>query len=308
MWPSMLDPSSEVRRGSVRARVGFIGIGTMGGGMARRLADEGFSVVAFDLRESVVRDAALHPGITAVSLGPELACSIVVTMLPDGAAVRAATKDLLPLLDPGAIIVDSSSSAPEDTLALADRASSWGVQVIDAPVSGNPASARSGGLTLMVGGDERALRQARPVLDAFGRVFHVGPSGAGHALKALNNLLSSINLAAAAEVLLAGAAFGIRPDVVLEVINASTGRSHASETKMRSYLAGDSRSGFALRLMLKDMRIANDLLDTCGGPGSLGRACLDLWERAEVELSSGADNLEIVSWLARFAASAKGGV
>jgi 3-hydroxyisobutyrate dehydrogenase len=136
------------------------------------------------------------------------------------------------------------------------------------------------------------------VLSALGRIHAVGPAGAGHAHKALNNLLFAVNLAAAAEVMLARRAFGLEPAVMLEVINAATGRNHAFETKLPDHvLPGTFDSGFALRLMLKDIRRAGELNDRAGGPAPFAAACRNLWEQAARELSTGADNVEVVSWL-----------
>ncbi|MFD8702749.1 NAD(P)-dependent oxidoreductase [Kitasatospora sp. NPDC059648] len=279
-------------------RIGFAGLGTMGGGMCRRLAEAGFEVAVFDLDTAAAGRAAEQPGITAVTRPEELAAPVVVTMLPDGAAVRAVAERLLPAMAPGSVLADTGSSDPGDTRELRELAAGFGVHVVDAPVSGSPAAARGGELTLMAAGDPGPLDLAEPALTALGRVYRVGPSGAGHALKALNNLLSSISLAATAEVLLAGRAFGLEPAVMLEVVNASTGRNHASETKFPAHvLTGGFDSGFALRLMLKDLRIADRLLDDAGGRSDLGRACRAIWEQARAELSQDADNVEVVRWL-----------
>jgi 3-hydroxyisobutyrate dehydrogenase len=283
-------------------RAGFAGLGAMGSGMCRRLADQGFEMAAFDLDAGLARAAGTHRGITGVTQPAGLAAPVVLTMLPDGAAVRSVAEELLPRMASGSLIIDTGSSAPRDTLALAERAAEFGVSVVDAPVSGSPAAARAGELTLMAAGDSASLDRAEPVLAALGRVFRVGPSGAGHALKALNNLLSSVNLAAVAEVMLAGRAYGLEPGVMLSVINASTGRSHASETKLPHHVvSGTFDSGFALRLMLKDIRNATVLMTAARTPASLGHACRELWETAQAGLPPTADNTEVVRWLERLA-------
>ncbi|MGV9251417.1 NAD(P)-dependent oxidoreductase [Streptomyces sp. NPDC003697] len=279
-------------------RVGFAGLGAMGGGMCRRLADRGFKVTVFDIDREAVASAGRHPGVEGASGVPGLAAPVVVTMLPDGSAVRQVADVLLPRLEPGSLIVDTGSSAPADTLELGRVAADHGVAVVDAPVSGSPAAARAGELTLMAAGAPDALDRAEAVLSALGRVHRVGPAGAGHALKALNNLLSAVNLAAVAEVMITGRAFGLDPAVMLEVINASTGRNHASQTKLPDHvLSGTFDSGFALRLMLKDIRIATALQTEAGGPAAFGTACGELWEKAFAELPDGADNVEVVRWL-----------
>lgn len=279
-------------------RVGFAGLGSMGGGMCRRLAERGFDVVAYDAEASVAAAAGAHPGVRTAASVADLAAPVVVTMLPDGAAVRQVSEGLLPHLAAGSLIVDTGSSAPEDTLALGRAAAAYEVRVVDAPVSGSLAAARAGELTLMAAGEPGDVERAEHVLGALGTVYRVGPAGAGHALKALNNLLSAVNLAAVAEVMLAGRAFGLEPAAMLEVINASTGRNHASQTKLPDHvLPGTFDSGFALRLMLKDIRIGASLLDSAGGPAAFGHACRELWEKAHDELPAGADNVEVVRWL-----------
>ncbi|MGW5131546.1 NAD(P)-binding domain-containing protein, partial [Streptomyces sp. NPDC004135] len=134
-------------------RVGCAGLGAMGGGMCRRLADRGFDVVAYDVDAEVAAAAGAHPGVRAAAGVADLAAPVVVTMLPDGAAVRQVAGELLPHLPAGALIIDTGSSAPEDTLALGRAAAAHGVSVVDAPVSGSPAAARAGELTLMAAGE-----------------------------------------------------------------------------------------------------------------------------------------------------------
>ncbi|GAA4013652.1 hypothetical protein GCM10022384_67440 [Streptomyces marokkonensis] len=284
--------------GTSKVRVAFAGLGSMGSGMCRRLADRGFDVAAFDVDSRALQEVARHPGVTAVAAASELDAPYVVTMLPDGSAVRLLADELLPHLKPGALLIDTGSSAPDGTIELGRIAAGYGVAVVDAPVSGSPAAARAGELTLMAAGDADAVAGAETVLGSLGRVHRVGPAGAGHALKALNNLLSAVNLAAVAEVMLAGRAFGLEAATMLDVINTSTGRNHASETKLVDHvLPGTFDSGFALRLMLKDIRIATDLLATTRGPAAFGTACRELWERAEKGLPATADNVEVVRWL-----------
>jgi len=281
-------------------RVGFAGLGNMGGGMCRRLADEGFQVSAFDLDLATTREADRHPGVTGVTDPRDLAAPIVVTMLPDSAAVRGVVTMLLAHLPPGSLVVDCSSSDPGDTVKLARTASDQGVDLMDAPVSGSPAQARHGTLTLMAAGSDASYESAGPVLRALGRVHHVGPLGSGHALKALNNLLSSINLAAAAEILLAGQAYGLKPAAMLEVINMSAGRSHATETKLPDHILPRTfDSGFALRLMAKDIEIAASLVSSSGGSGHFTPVCRRIWQQALATLGEAGDNTEVVRWLER---------
>src|SRR5690606_1865567 len=147
------------------------------------------------------------------------------------------------------------------TRALAKQAQDLGLGYLDTPVSGGVPKARTGELTIMVGGDAEVLASRHEVLETMGTtITHVGASGAGDAMKALNNLLSAIGLIGAAEVLSAAASFGIEPRVALDVLNSSTGRNQATEVKYGRYVLSRAfDSGFAMQLMVKDLRIALDI-------------------------------------------------
>lgn len=282
--------------------VGFVGLGTMGGPMCRRLAGAGFDVVAYDCLRPAVLRLSDTPGIRPASSLSDLAgLRCVLTMLPDGAAVRSvvltsegAGPGLAGLLPPGAVVVDTSSSAPADTKQTAAALAARSIGMVDAPVSGSPAGAGRGELTLMVGGAADHVAQVATALAALGSVHHVGPLGAGHALKALNNLLSAVNLAAAVEVLVAAERHGIDPAAALAVVNRSTGRNDATERKIGQFvLSGTFDSGFRLRLMAKDIGIALDLLGSASVPAGIAQACGRLWREAAGQLPENADNVEI---------------
>jgi 3-hydroxyisobutyrate dehydrogenase len=150
----------------------------------------------------------------------------------------------------------------------------------------------------MVGGAQADLAAAKPYLESLGRTIHVGPIGSGHAVKALNNLLSATHLWATSEAMLAGTRFGIDPEVMLSVFNSSSGRSGSTENKWPNFiLPGTFDSGFGLRLMVKDMGIAVQLGEQVGVPPALGARALELWRRASEELAPTADHTEIAPWL-----------
>jgi 3-hydroxyisobutyrate dehydrogenase len=179
--------------------------------------------------------------------------------------------------------------------SLAER----GVRMIDAPVSGGVSGAETGRLTVMVGGGAADLETAGPLLENFGRVVHVGPIGSGHAVKALNNLLSATHLWITSEAMLAGARFGIDAEVMLSVFNGSSGRSGSTENKWPNFIRpGTFNSGFALRLMVKDMGIAIQLAEQVGAPSVLGADALGVWRQAAEALPPTADHTEIARWLA----------
>lgn len=290
---------TEIRPG---AAVGFIGLGKMGGPMATRLAGAGYQVTGYDVSEQAVRSWAEQTdgAYPAASLGAAAAgAAAAVLMLPDSAAVRRVLAGLLPGLAPGTMVVDMSSSEPLVTRELAAEAGRRGITLVDAPVSGGVAGAVSGRLTIMAGGAPGDVQRVRPLLDVLGaRVVHAGDVGAGHAVKALNNLLSATHLLATSEAMAAAGEFGLDVPTVLTAINASSGRSGSTEDKWPDFIIPRTfDSGFSLRLMLKDMRIALGLAEAAGTPARLSAAATALWAEAADALPADADHTEIARWL-----------
>ncbi len=283
------------------AAVGFIGLGNMGAPMSARLVGAGHSVMGYDVSEDARRRAAgLGVPTTAHTSVVPVGAGVLILMLPSSEVVTSVLTDtaLLDKVEPGTLVVDMGSSEPLRTQALAASLSERGVRMIDAPVSGGVSGAETGRLTVMVGGAETDLVAARPLLEELGRPVHVGPVGAGHAVKALNNLLSATHLWVTSEAMLAGQRFGIDPQVMLSVFNSSSGRSGSTENKWPNFiLPGTFNSGFGLRLMLKDMGIAVQLVDQVGGPSALGTSAFQLWAQAARDLAPTADHTEIVRWL-----------
>ena len=204
--------------------IAFIGLGLMGRLMAANLANAGFALRTFDLN-----GAGNCKSPRAAAQG----ATILITMLPDGKAVLRAARAALPALSPGAIVIDMSSSDPADTERLKRILDKKRVHLLDAPVSGAKAKAQDGTLAIMVGGDAAVLRRARPVLSRLGtQIFHTGGVGSGHATKALNNYLGAAGTIAGFEALLVGEKFGLDPKVLIDVINASTGKNSTTERKI----------------------------------------------------------------------------
>lgn len=289
------------------AAIGFIGLGQMGTPMAARLAQAGFSVKAYDRAEAARRGFEAAAGVAAVD-SAGAACrgvAAVITMLPDGRAVREAlcgagsAQGALAGAAAGTCVVDMSSSSPVDTLALAEALRAGGFAVADAPVSGGVKRALDGTLAIMLGGDAAVARRIMPLLAALGgAIFRTGPLGSGHAMKALNNYVSAAGLAAAAEAVIVGSHFGLDPLVIVEVLNASTGRNNSTENKLKQQvLSGEFASGFALGLMAKDLRTAADIARHLGVAAPLAEACDRLWSAADAALGAGADHTEIFRYL-----------
>jgi 3-hydroxyisobutyrate dehydrogenase len=286
--------------------VGFVGLGNMGIPMTRRLVAAGYHVRGFDTSAEALRVFAGTDGPGGVSVAPELTsvgdgARTVILMLPDSDVVEHVllSAGLLAALPPGSTVIDMSSSDPARTRLLASRVAEAGVLLIDAPVSGGVAGARAGSLTVMVGGPAAAFEEFRPMLSAIGsRVVHAGEVGAGHAVKALNNLMSAAHLLASSEALIAGQRFGLDPAVMLEIINGSSGRSGSTENKWPNYvLTGTYDAGFAIRLMIKDIRLALSIEHATGTPCAASEAVVAAWEAAALELPPDADHTTIARWL-----------
>lgn len=284
-------------------RVGFVGLGNMGAPMARNLARAGYRLAVADSNPSAVerfsRETPCESPPSLVELAR--ACRLVITMLPDGNAVRQVVlgeSGLACGLAPGAVVVDMTSASPVGTRELARVLASSSITLLDAPVSGGVTRAVEGKLAIMAGGDAETIERCRPLLSALGKVFVTGGSGSGHAVKALNNYLSAVALVATAEAMAASERFGIDPRTVLDVLNSSTGRNTATEHKYPTFvLPRTFNSGFALGLMAKDLRIALELARSVGTPADLLAECAQTYARAEQQLGFGADNTEVVRYL-----------
>lgn len=279
--------------------VAFIGLGNMGGPMAARLVRAGFQVRGFDLSEPASQSLVDAGGMAAADLASAVRdAPVIVLMLPDSGSVAAVVRDEQFVAGPGATVIDMSSSEPMRTRALAAELAGRGLTLLDAPVSGGVARARTGELTIMTGGDAADLARVAPVLAPLGTATRAGGVGSGHAVKALNNLLSATHLLITCEAILAGERFGLDPGTMLSIFNSSSGRSGSTENKWPNFiLPGTYDSGFGLPLMLKDMRIATALADQVGAPDPLGHAAAELWARAAEALGPAADHTEIVNWL-----------
>jgi 3-hydroxyisobutyrate dehydrogenase len=260
--------------------------------MAANLARERFALRSFDLNGS-----GSCRSIREATKGAEA----LITMLPDGDAVREAVLEALPVLKAGSVVIDMSSSDPVGTRALGLALSRNNIELVDAPVSGAVAGAKDGTLAIMVGGSPEAFNKVRFLLEKLGnQIFHVGPLGAGHAVKALNNYLGAAGTLAGFEALLVARALGLDPGPMIEAFNASTGRNYTTERKIpQQVLTGAFASGFRLALMAKDIGIAAGLARDLGVETPYLDHTLKLWRDAQRKLPRGADHTEIYRYLER---------
>jgi len=278
-------------------RVGFVGIGNMGWPMSKRIAGAGFPLTVFDTDAARLGRFTAETRIAGAATGAALAgaADIVITMLPTGAVVRDAllgAGGIARSLARGAVVVDMSSSDPNGTRELGRALAELGVALVDAPVSGGVRGAEAGTLAIMVGGeDDAAIARVRPVLETMGaKVVRTGPLGSGHAMKALNNYVAAAAFAASSEALLVGKRYGLEPGVMVEILNASSGRNFHTDVVLPDHVVGGKfAAGFAIGLMAKDVGIAADVARASGVDAPLCRLTSELWNAARDALGGTAD-------------------
>lgn len=286
-------------------KVGFIGIGNMGWPMATNLVKAGHEVLVHDATASRCVEFAKTQGGTAVRTPADFASvEVLVTMLPTGAIVREVLTDpnsgVARHLKPGTLVIDMSSSEPAGTRTLGEELGKRSIVLLDAPVSGAVPRAKTGTLTIMLGGDDRAaMERAKPLLLNMGnQVFETGGLGTGHAMKALNNFIAAACYTASAEALLIGRQFGLDGHRMIDIINVSTGRNFNTEVVMKEQVLDRKfSSGFALGLLAKDVKIAADLARTVKMDAPLTRLVNDRYTLARESLGATRDCTEaMLSW------------
>jgi 3-hydroxyisobutyrate dehydrogenase len=269
------------------ARIGFIGLGNMGGPMARNLVKAGHQVVGFDVVKANL-DAAT--GVTQAASAAEAAtgAEAVVTMLPAGAHVRevlAGKGGVLAAMTPGALLIDSSTIDVATARAMESEAKGCGLLLVDAPVSGGVGGAEAGTLTFMVGGSEAAFARAKPILEAMGKtIVHAGGPGNGQAAKICNNMILGISMIATAEAFALAARLGLDAQKLFDISSKSSGQCWSmtsycpvpgpvpSSPANRCY-----KAGFTAAMMLKDLKLAQEAAAAAGALTPLGAEAAQLY-------------------------------
>lgn len=280
-------------------KIGFAGIGNMGVPMAGNLGRAGFEMSVYDVNpEATARFAGTNACRIAESpsaLAKE--SDVLILMLPDGRIVEEflfGASGATETLKTGSVVVDMSSSDPTGTQKIGARLAERGIGMIDAPVSGGVPRAKSGTLAIMVGGKKALFDGLADVFAALGSTTFVGKLGAGHAMKALNNYVSAAGLLAACEALRVAETFGLASDVVVKVLNSSTGRNNSTENKLMQYVvSGAYNSGFSIGLMSKDLATARGLAKDLKIDLPMGDRIVDLWSDAASKFGKNADHTEI---------------
>ena len=294
---------------SLSGKLGFIGIGAMGTPMASNLVKADYKLMIYDANpEHAAALASTHEVEVAQSLSEiGTSCTTVITMLPDGKAVREVLcgQDdnfgdcVAPGLEPGALVIDMSSSSPVGTRALGAILEARGVRLIDAPVSNGVRGAIAAALAIMVGGDRTLFEECQPLFEKLGnQIFYAGPLGAGHAIKALNNYVSAAGLIAACEAVIVGQRFGLDAGVIVDILNASSGMNNTTKNKVTQFmLSGAFNAGFTTGLMAKDVRTALEVAQAMGGPSHLAEHCAAIWNDAERRCGPASDHTAIFQFL-----------
>jgi 3-hydroxyisobutyrate dehydrogenase len=280
-----------------KLRIGFLGMGAMGGPMARRLAQSGFDVSGYDVNAARVA-AAARDGVK-VAKSPAMAAEaadVVMSSLPNPAAVREAylgANGAVGALRQGAILVDMSTIDPNTWREVADAAAASRAESLGAPVSGGPADAGSGRLVFLIGGEAAVIERCRPVLEALGsEIHHLGPLGTGHIVKLVNNVMSMCNVAVAAEAMVLGVRAGMDPQRLFDVLSTSGGRSHHFLKRFPNVLAGDFTPYFSIALSRKDLSLALSMAESLGVPMLATSTVRQIYEAAAAE---GFDTLDMAA-------------
>jgi 3-hydroxyisobutyrate dehydrogenase len=289
------------------ARVGFIGLGNMGGGMAANLAKKGHDVHAFDLSAEAL-DRAKEAGCLPVASAAEAAggAEAIITMLPAGKHVEQVyTESLFGAAPPSAILIDCSTIDVATAKRVAEAARARGLTAVDAPVSGGIGAANAGTLTFMVGGSAEGFDRAEPFLADMGKaVIHAGASGTGQTAKIANNMLLGATMVATCEAFLLAQKLGLDPQKFFDIASVSSGQSWS----MTSYapLPGvgpdtpadhDYQGGFATMLMLKDLRLAMEAAADAGADTPMGAKAAELYEQFAAEGQGSLDFSAIIKML-----------
>lgn len=287
-------------------KIAVIGMGQMGAGMARRLKSSGFDVTGYDqstqVRQALAKDGfAMAETARAVVQGR----GIVLTSLPDPKAVREAwlgAEGLVASAAAGTLLIELSTIDPATMREVGAAAAAKGLLVIDCPVSGGPNEAANGTMTLIVGGDDDALKRAEPVLALLGATWkHTGPVGTAKVVKLVNNMMSMGNVLIAAEAFAMGTAAGVDPDKLFDVLSVSGGRSFHFQKRFPNAIKGDFRPGFKMELGEKDLALAIDFARSMRMPTPAASTVRDLMAVALAEGYRGQDIVALLDMYAKWA-------
>lgn len=256
-------------------KIGFIGLGNMGGPMAANLAAAGHDVTGFDMATVNVED------VTLAASGAEAAADadVVITMLPNGQILRSVAEEIIPAMKAGAGFVDCSTVDVESARAVAEQAAAAGLLPVDAPVSGGIGGAAGGSLTFMAGGSAEAFEKAKPLFDIMGqKAVHCGDAGAGQAAKICNNMILGVTMIATCEAFALADKLGLDRQKMFDVVSTSSGYSWTMNAYCPAPGVGPQspadngyKPGFAAELMLKDLRLSQQAAGSADADTPMGQ-------------------------------------
>ncbi|WP_154223731.1 3-hydroxyisobutyrate dehydrogenase [Marinicella rhabdoformis] len=294
-------------------KVAFIGLGNMGGPMAKNLINEGFAVTVYDLNKDAMAELkAAGASIAAQATDAVTDADFVISMLPNGAIVKSlyignnkGNNGLISHLKKDVLVIDSSTIAADDARTVAKACEISGIAMIDAPVSGGTAAAQAGSLTFICGGEAEHYERAQPVLQAMGKnIFHAGTSGAGQVAKICNNMLLAIHMIGSAEALNMGAQQGLDPAVMSDIMKASSGNNWSLQVYnpypgvMDNVPSSNGyQGGFMVDLMSKDLGLSQELAAKSQSATPLGALATQLYQIHQAAGQGGKDFSSILEML-----------
>ena len=262
-------------------KIGFIGLGNMGGPMAKNLAAAGHDVTGFDVVAKVPDGVAEAESASEAAQGAD----VVITMLPDGAILRTVAGEVIPAMEAGAVFLDCSTVDVESARAVADQSEASGLQALDAPVSGGIGGAEAGTLTFMVGGSDAAFAKAAPLFEVMGqKAVHCGSSGNGQAAKICNNMILGVTMIGTCEAFALADKLGLDRQAMFDVVSTSSGYSWTMNAYCPAPGIGptspadnDYKPGFAAELMLKDLRLSQQAAEATDADTPMGARATALY-------------------------------
>ncbi|MBP7242333.1 3-hydroxyisobutyrate dehydrogenase [Amaricoccus sp.] len=289
-------------------KVGFIGLGNMGAPMARNLAAAGHEVTGFDVTGAAIEGGAVAATAAEAAAGRDA----VVTMLPNGAILRAVYAEIVPAARKGAVLVDCSTVDVASARAAAAEAEAAGLRAVDAPVSGGTGGAAAGTLTFMAGGSEAAFALASPLFEVMGaRTVHCGGSGSGQSAKICNNMILGVSMIAVCEAFALADKLGLDRQAMFDVVSTSSGSCWSMNTYCPAPGVGPKspaddgyRPGFAAELMLKDLGLSQQAAEEVDAPTPMGARAAELYGAFVASGGKGTDFSAMLPWLEKKSRSA----
>lgn len=282
-------------------KIGFVGLGVMGLPMASNLLSAGYELVVFDLNTDRINELPHQENVLSVSSPQEVAneVNVLILMLPNSPHVQdviSGAKGIIHTLTPGSLIIDMSSISPVVTKELGEKLKQFNIDFLDAPVSGGQSGAINGTLTIMVGGKQDVLEEARPLLSIVGKkIIHCGDQGAGQIVKVVNQLMSAVNLVSMAEGFTLGVKGGVDPEIMREVISAGSGCSWAVNDRVPAIMERNFEPGFTVNLHNKDVTLALEMAKEMNVPLYATSLTHELFKTLQAKGKGGKDNSAIIN-------------